>query len=77
MKITILDAHCTNPGDLNWDIFERMGNLDIYPRTSKELTTERALDAEIILTNKVIIDKKVIDCLPKLKYIGIWRRELM
>jgi len=71
MKITILDAHCTNPGDLNWDIFETMGELEIHPRTPKELTIERASTSEIILTNKVIIDKQTIDALPKLKYIGI------
>ena len=43
----------------------------IYDRTPKELVVERAKGADIIILNKVVIDKETIDSLPKLKYIGV------
>ncbi len=71
MKIVVLDGYSVNPGDLSWELFEDLGELTVYPRTKSEETIARSLGAEILLTNKVIIDKKVMDALPDLKYIGV------
>lgn len=71
MKIVILDAHSTNPGDLSWNELEQLGDLTIYDRTKPEQTIERAKDANIILTNKVVIGKKELESLPRLRYIGV------
>ena len=30
MKIVILDAYTSNPGDLNWDKMEALGDLTVY-----------------------------------------------
>jgi glycerate dehydrogenase len=46
-------------------------NVIIYERTSKEQVVPRAKNADIIMVNKVVIDKEEIDNLPKLKYIGV------
>ncbi len=70
MKITILDGQITNPGDLSWEGFEKFGDLTVYDRTSPEEVLERAAGADILLTNKTPLDRKTIESLPDLKYIG-------
>lgn len=71
MKIVILDAYTSNPGDLSWAKFEKLGELKVYERTSRDQILERCRDAEIILDNKVVLDDEILSQLPKLKYIGI------
>ena len=71
MKIVILDGYSANPGDLSWKPLEQIGALTVYDRTKPEETIERAKDAEIVLTNKVLIKRPEIEQLPKLKYIGV------
>ena len=71
MKIVILDGYSANPGDLSWQPLAQIGALTVYDRTKPEETIERAKDAEIVLTNKVLIKRPEIEQLPKLKYIGV------
>ena len=70
-NIAILDGFTVNPGDLSWDAFKEMGNLIVYDRTAPSEVVERAADADIVLTNKVVLDRAVIVSLPRLKYIGV------
>lgn len=70
-KIVILDGYTTIRDDLNWQIFEQLGELGVFDRTPPELVIERAKDADVILTNKVILGRKQLQNLPKLKYVGI------
>ena len=70
-QITVLDGYSVNPGDLNWDALKKLGNLTVYDRTAPELVVSRSADADILLTNKVVLDRTVIEALPKLKYIGV------
>lgn len=69
--IVVLDGHTLNPGDLNWDAIEALGQLSIYPRTSAELVLERAANAEIILVNKQVINATTLAALPNLKFIAV------
>ena len=71
MKIVILDGYTANPGDLSWKELEELGTLTVYDRTRPEETVARAADAEIVLTNKVVISREVMAQLPQLKYIGV------
>lgn len=71
MKIVMLDAYTTNPGDLSWDNFNSLGDLTVYERTPADKIIERAYDADIIITNKTPITKETIDCLPNLKFIAL------
>lgn len=71
MKIVVLDGYTANPGDLSWKNLEALGALTVYERTQPTETVARAADAEIVLTNKVIVSKEVMAKLPKLKYIGV------
>ncbi len=70
-KIVILDGYAANPGDLSWQDLEKLGQVTVYERTKPEETVERAAGAEVVLTNKVVINREVIAQLPSLKYIGV------
>lgn len=71
MKTVILDAHTVNPGDLSWEKLTEMTDVEIYPRTKPEEVLERCIDADIVLTNKVVLDAVTLNQLPKIKYIGV------
>lgn len=71
MKIVILDGYTLNPGDLSWSEIEKFGECKIYDRTLPEQTLERAADADVVFTNKVLISKELLASLPKLKFVGV------
>lgn len=71
MNIVILDGYTANPGDLSWQGLEEIGEVTVYDRTKVDETVARAADADIVLTNKVIISREIIAQLPRLKYIGV------
>ena len=71
MKIVVLDGYGANPGDLSWEPFRQLGELVVYPRTAPNELIGRAKDAEIVLTNKVVLDAQVLQELKLLKYVGV------
>jgi glycerate dehydrogenase len=71
MKIVVLDAFAMNPGDLSWKQLTNIGDTEIYDRSFPEESIKRVADADIILTNKAIVNKHIIDAAPNLKYIGV------
>ena len=71
MKIVVLDGYAANPGDLSWEELKSLGECTIYDRTAPAEVLERAAGAEILLTNKVVLDAATIVALPELKYIGV------
>lgn len=71
MKIVILDGYGANPGDLSWERLRAVGELAVYERTTAAETVARAADAEIVLTNKVILGRHEIARLRRLRYIGV------
>lgn len=71
MKIVILDGYSADPGDLSWEELEQMGEVTVYDRTSPSETVQRAANADVVLTNKVVLDREKIAQLPRLKYIGV------
>lgn len=71
MKIVILDGYTANPGDLSWGSLKELGEVTVYERTRREEIAGRAADADIVLTNKVVMDREMMALLPRLKYIGV------
>lgn len=71
MKTVILDGYTANPGDLSWDGLREFGELQVYDRTAPGQLLSRAEGAEVLLTNKVIIDGETMAALPCLRYIGV------
>ena len=45
--------------------------LTVYDRTPPAETVARAADAEIVLTNKTVLSREIIQRLPRLRYIGV------
>jgi len=71
MNIVVLDGYTLNPGDLTWKDLESLGQCTVYDRIPPKEVVPRAKDAEIVLTNKIVLSSDVIKQLPKLKYIGV------
>ena len=72
MKIVVLDGYAENPGDLSWAPLEALGEVTVYDRTSltdEEETIVRLSGAEIAVTNKTPITRRIIDACPQLRYI--------
>lgn len=69
--IVILDTFTTTRNDLNWQQLEAIDTVVAYDRTPAALTVERCKDADIVLTNKVVLGAAEIAQLPKLRYIGV------
>ena len=70
-QIVILDGKYANPGDLNWDAIEALGQTTIFQDSAPEQIVERCRGARYIVTNKCVIDKALIDQLPALKCICV------
>ncbi|TLM65292.1 MAG: D-2-hydroxyacid dehydrogenase [Deltaproteobacteria bacterium] len=71
MKIVVLDGHAANPGDLDWSPLAALGELTVHDRTPVALTVERAVGAQVVLTNKVPLGAAELAVLPELRCIGV------
>jgi len=69
-KIVLLDAKTLGQVP-NLKGLSKFGEVKSYDTTLPDETASRIADANIIITNKVIIDRKVIEQCPKLKLICI------
>lgn len=71
MKIVVLDGATLAGNDLGWEPLQALGACTIHERTPADLTLQRAQGAEILLTNKVLLDAAILAQLPELRYIGV------
>ena len=69
MKIVFLDA--ATMGDVSFEPFRRLGDLTVYQTSTPEEARERVKNIEVLLINKVLVDKQLIDSAPDLKLICI------
>lgn len=70
-KIVILDGYTTNPGDLSWEWLNEYGEVEIYDRTPAELTAERCKNASIIVSNKTVLSKEILQQVPALEMVEL------
>ena len=71
MRIVFLDSFTTDQGDTAWPGLRSLGDLTVFPRTTPDLVVERCVDADAVLTNKVLLPAAVLAVLPRLRYIGL------
>ena len=71
IKLTILDGHAVNPGDLPWSFLDGLVEYKVYERTAPEQVIERIGNSDAIFLNKIQITKEIFDACPNLKYIGV------
>ena len=67
MKIVFLDA--ATMGDVSFAPISALGELECYQTSSREESLERVKDAEILIINKILVDKELIDAAPSLRLI--------
>ena len=71
MKIVVLDGYTLNPGDQSWSELEALGECQFYDRTDASELIDRAQGYDIVITNKVVLGRGVLERLPRLRYIGV------
>ena len=71
MKIVVLDGYTLNPGDLNWDGIEALGEVTVYDRTPADKIIERIGDAQAVYTNKTPISRATLDACKNVRFIGV------
>lgn len=70
MKLVFLDVKTM--GDIpNLSLLETFGNVTYYQTTRPDQTLGRIQDADIVITNKVVLDQSIIDQCPSLKLICV------
>lgn len=69
MKIVLLDTLTYGDADLGG--FDAFGEVDVYETTAPEATAERIANADVIVTNKVVITDEMMAATPTLKLICV------
>lgn len=69
MKIVFLDA--ATMGDVSFEPFEQLGEFISYATSTPTEARERVKDADVVMINKVIVNKELIDAAPFLKLICV------
>ena len=69
MKIVFLDAETM--GNVSFEPFERLGEFVSYQTSTPEEARERVKDADVMMINKVLVNKELIDAAPELKLICV------
>ena len=68
MKVVILD-YATLGSDVNLSVFDKYGDVTLYPVTTEDEAKTRLVDAEVVVVNKTPLTAKVLENAPKLKLI--------
>ncbi len=73
MKILLTDCSTLQSNnDLDLSVFDRFGKTVKYENITRAELLKEAVDADIILSNKTVIDKEVFSVAKNLKYIGLF-----
>jgi len=68
----ILDQDSLGPEDIDLSAIQTScDSWDIHPHTQAKDTAQRCREAEVIISNKVVIDRAVLSQCPKLKLIAV------
>jgi len=74
MQIVVLDGRALEPDTEKWEAIGSLAAADGFqwhPVTSPEQVIERSSHADVLVINKVRLDRSVLDQLPNLKLIAI------
>jgi glycerate dehydrogenase len=70
MKIVILDSLAIGE-DLDFSLFADLGELVIYPTTASEEVPDKIADCDVVITNKLKLNKNNLDSAQNLKLICV------
>jgi glycerate dehydrogenase len=71
MKIVVLDGATLAGNDNTWAGLERLGEVELYPRSSPQEVLHRSRSATILITNKAPIPAEVIEQSADLRLIAV------
>lgn len=69
MKIVFLDA--ATMGDISFEPIARLGEFTAYSTSTPEEAQERVKDVDVMIINKILVNKQLIDAAQNLKLICI------
>jgi glycerate dehydrogenase len=70
MQIVFLDKKTI--GEVtNFNLLHKLGTVDIYEHTREDDVVKRAEGKQVIITNKVVVNREMMDALPDLKLICV------
>lgn len=69
MRIVFLDA--ATMGDVSFEPIARLGDFIMYDSSTPEQARERVRDVEVLIINKVLVNRELIDAAPNLKLICV------
>lgn len=67
MKIVFLDA--ATMGDVSFSPISALGDLECFQTSDREEALQRVKDAEVLIINKIKVNKELVDAAPKLRLI--------
>jgi len=70
LKICVLDAK-TLGDDVDLTVFDKFGPVQVYAETKPEEVVERIKDVDVVITNKVVLNKENLENASKLKLICV------
>jgi glycerate dehydrogenase len=59
------------PGEPSWEPLAKLVELAVFPRTTATETGARGAQAQLLLTNKVVLGRTELEAFPELRYIGV------
>lgn len=71
-KIVVLDKCTLTVGDIDFTPLDKLGNTEYFDILTKDEIIDNCRDAQVILCNKAVIDKEVMENCPELEYIGLF-----
>ncbi len=71
MNIVILDGATLGGDGIGWAPIEELGSATCFDRTPPGEIISQCRNAEIVVTNKAVIDREVIGSLSRLKFIAV------
>ena len=70
MNIVFLDKKTIGKVE-NFNLLHKLGDIQVYDQTMPEQVIQRCTGKDIIITNKVLINREIMDALPTLKLICV------
>ncbi len=71
ITVVVLDNHALDPGDNPWPQIPGVASIELFERTTPAELPERALSADILITNKTPLNAALLEKLPRLKFIAV------
>lgn len=71
MKLVFLDSATVTRGDIDFSPLEEFGRLVLHDISAPRHVVERCRGAEVVITNKVVLDARALSALPQLRLILI------